>query len=424
MKNQGLVMLETAQNTIIKAAKEIKLDEYTTQKILKPNHVHEVSFTFARDNGEKEVLQGYRIQHDNTLGPYKGGLRFHQNVCREEVEALATLMTMKTAVAGVPFGGGKGGVIIDPKKLSQTELERLSKAFMRSIAHVIGEDVDVPAPDVNTNPQIMKWMLSAYEEIVGKSSPATLTGKPVENGGSKGRTEATGRGGVFVMRELLKKLSKDTKAMTIAVQGFGNVGYYFALLASELGHRVVAVSDSKGALSLHGKDASRTLDITLVNQCKLEKGQLAGCYCVGGVCDVSKKAQKTNEELLKQDVDILVPAALENVINKDNMKDIKAKIIIEMANGPVTEEAHDYLTKKGVLIVPDILANAGGVAVSYLEWVQGKQGYWWSEDEVNSKLEDIMVEAFNRVWDYAQQKKISLKQAAFQTALQRISKAV
>lgn len=424
MKHQGQVMLETAQNTILEAAKSLRLDDYTTQKILQPNAVHEVTFSYTKDNGSKQTLQGYRIQHDNGLGPYKGGIRFHQDVSRQEVEALATLMSMKTAVAGVPFGGGKGGVILDPKTVSASELERISKSYARAIAPYIGVNKDIPAPDVNTNPQIMKWMLEAYEEIVGESSPSTFTGKPIEKGGSLGRTEATGRGGVFVMRELLKKLAKDSQSLKIAVQGFGNVGYYFSLLASELGHAIISISDSQGAITLSKEDLKKQLDVKAVYECKGQKGSLAGCYCIGGVCDASDQAQISNQELLEQDVDILVPAALENVIHPGNMKNIKAKIIIEMANGPVTQEAHEYLTKNGVLIIPDILANAGGVVVSYLEWVQGKQGYWWSENEVNEKLETIMVSAFERVWSHAKKQEISMKQSAFQTALMRIATSV
>jgi Glutamate dehydrogenase/leucine dehydrogenase len=409
------------------------------------------------DDGQIKVFKGWRIQHNSALGPYKGGIRFHPETVREEVQALATLMSIKCAVAGLPYGGGKGGVAIDPKKLSSAELERLSREYVKKIAHFIGEDIDVPAPDVNTNPQIMAWMIDEYQKIKGYQSRATFTGKPVSMGGSLGRTEATGRGGVIVLKALMEKAryqnffssigaasqSRGPKSqknlisspsysdLTIAVQGFGNVGYYFAKIAAEQGFKVVAVSDSKGGIIKSKVKSQKSkinelegLDIPLVMECKKEKGTLSGCYCAGGVCDTKGGTTITNEELLELPVDILVPAALENVINEKNMKNIKAKVIVEMANGPVTEEAYEYLNKKGVVIVPDVLANSGGVTVSYLEWVQNKAGYYWSEEEVNSKLEVMMKKAFEAIWKKASEKKIPLKQAAFEVAIERIVEAM
>jgi glutamate dehydrogenase/leucine dehydrogenase len=460
MENQGKKMLESAQALIKKTAEKLGLKEEMIRRLIEPEMVYEFSFPVKMDNGQVRILKGWRIQHNSALGPYKGGIRFHPETVREEVQALATLMTIKCAVAGLPYGGGKGGVAIDPKKLSSAELERLSREYVKKIAHFIGEDVDVPAPDVNTNPQIMAWMIDEYQKIKGYQSKATFTGKPVSMGGSLGRTEATGRGGVIVLKALLSELVKDgsTKILsrlnssltllkqkvsknfvspsfnnqklksnneiTIAVQGFGNVGYYFAKIASEAGFKVVAVSDSKGAIIKPKGDKLEALDIPLVMECKKEKGTLAGCYCAGGVCDTKGGKTITNEELLELPVDILVPAALENVINDKNMKNIKAKIIIEMANGPVTEEAYEYLSKKGVIIVPDVLANSGGVTVSYLEWVQNKAGYYWSEEEVNSKLEVMMKKAFEAIWEKASKKKIPLKQAAFEVALEKIVSAM
>ncbi|MGB9707527.1 MAG: Glu/Leu/Phe/Val family dehydrogenase, partial [Microgenomates group bacterium] len=270
-------------------------------------------------------------------------------------------------------------------------------------------------PDVNTNPQIIAWMIDEYQKIKGYKSLAAFTGKPVAIGGSLGRNEATGRGGVFVLQALLTKLGKKAKSLTIAVQGFGNVGYYFAKLAQEAGFKIVAVSDSKGGVYVKdGLSVDKTLE------CKKEKGMLTGCYCRGSVCDVKYGRSITNEELLQLPVDILVPAALENVINKDNMEKIQAKIIIEMANGPITEEAYEYLTKKGVIIVPDVLANAGGVTVSYLEWVQNRTGFYWSEQEVNEKLKMMMERAFEAVWKKSVENKISLKQAAITIALEKV----
>jgi glutamate dehydrogenase/leucine dehydrogenase len=427
MENQGKKMLESAQALIKKTAKNLGFDEEIIKRLIEPEMIFEFSFPLKMDDGQIKVFKGWRTQHNSALGPYKGGIRFHPQTCREEVQALATLMTIKCAVAGLPYGGAKGGVLVDPKNLSSAELERLSREYVKKIAHFIGEDTDVPAPDVNTNPKIMAWMIDEYQKIKGYQSKATFTGKPVAMGGSLGRNEATGRGGVIVLKALLEKLGWENfspSTLTIAVQGFGNVGYYFAKIASEAGFKVVAVSDSKGGIIKPKGDNLEALDIPLVMECKKEKGTLAGCYCAGGVCDTKGGKTITNEELLELPVDILVPAALENVINEKNMKNIKAKIIIEMANGPVTEEAYEYLSKKGVVIVPDVLANSGGVTVSYLEWVQNKAGYYWSEEEVNSKLELMMKKAFEVIWEKASKKKIPLKQAAFEVALERIVSAM
>ena len=416
-------MLESAQALITKTAEKMRLDGEMIKRLIEPEFAHEFALTITMDNGKKKVFKGWRIQHNSALGPYKGGIRFHPDTVREEVQALATLMSIKCAVAGLPYGGGKGGVVVDPKKLSKTELERLSRAFSARIARVIGVDVDVPAPDVNTTPQIMAWMIDEYQKVVGYKSPGTFTGKPVSMGGSLGRTEATGRGGLFVLQNLLSKLRTTNYKLptkpTIAVQGFGNVGYYFAKLAEEEGFNIVAVSDSRGGVYV--KDG---LSVETTLKCKKEKGMVAGCYCRGSVCDVKYGRPVSNENLLELPVDVLVPAALENVINEKNMKKIKARIILEMANGPITEEAYEYLSKKGVVIIPDVLANSGGVTVSYLEWVQGRQGYWWSEEEVNKKLEVMIVKAFEAIWNKSVEKKMPLKQAAFEVAIERITSAM
>lgn len=421
--SQGKKMLESAQALIRKTAEKMKLDKELIKQIIEPEYAHEFALTVRMDNGKKRVFKGWRIQHNSALGPYKGGIRFHQETVREEVQALATLMSIKCAVAGLPYGGGKGGIAVDPKKLSKFELERLSRAYAEKITSIIGEDIDVPAPDVNTTPEIMGWMIDEYQKIKGFKSPATFTGKPVSKGGSLGRTEATGRGGLFVLKALLEKLGSKVKnrgsKLTVAVQGFGNVGYYFAKLSEEDGFKIVAVSDSKGGVIVpDGLSVEKTME------CKKEKGMVAGCYCKGSVCDIRYGRTISNNELLELPVDVLVPAALENVINEKNMKKIKANIIVEMANGPLTEEAYEYLSKKGVIIVPDVLANSGGVTVSYLEWVQGKAGYWWSEDEVNQKLKTMIVRAFEAIWDKSVKKKIPLKQAAFEVAIERITSAM
>lgn len=406
-------MLQTAQNTVIKTGKSMGLSQEVINRLVEPNAIHEFTLEVKMDNGKKRLFSAFRIQHNNNCGPYKGGVRFHQNVCRDEVQALATLMSIKCAVAGLPYGGSKGGIIFNPKEVSIGELERLSKAFARAISPIIGPEVDVPAPDVNTNGQIMKWMTDEYVKNSSFKSKfkksqlrATFTGKMIKEGGTLGRTEATGRGGVAVTESLLAKLKKNPSEMKVAVQGFGNVGYYYAKIAIEQGMHVVAVSDSKGGVA--STDMQTSLDVVKILNTKKEKGNLG------------EGKKLTNEELLELPVDILVPAALENVINKDNMSKIQAKIIIEMANGPISEEAYDYLTKKGVLIVPDVLANSGGVAVSYLEWYQNMKGQTWSEEKVNKKLHSMMHDAFEEIWQTYKKRKTSLKQAAFETAIGRI----
>ena len=503
--SQGQKMLESAQALIRKTAESMKLNEETIKRLIEPEFAHEFTFAVMMDPKNDEntsstqtkkkfkVFKGWRIQHNSALGPYKGGISFHPETTREEVQALATLMTIKCAVTGLPFGGAKGGVAVDPKTLSESELQRLSQEYVKKIAHLIGQDIDVPAPDVNTNSQIIAWMIDEYQKIIGYKSLATFTGKPISMGGSLGRTEATGAGGVIILKTLLEKLNpksqilnskkisnSDTQNLkqqkglessnlefrvsnlTLAVQGFGNVGYHFAKIADKAGFKVVAVSDSKGGIiklneqflinliskkfpnpndqkekvkelknwqiknlldqlgQLEIRNLLLPLDIPLVAECKRAKGTLAGCYCVGGVCDLKGGYVISNEELLELPVDILVPAALENVINEKNMKKIKAKIIVEMANGPITQEAYEYLTKKGIMIVPDVLANSGGVIVSYLEWVQNRAGYYWSEKEVNDKLKIMMEKAFEPIWDKSVSKKIPLKQAAFEVAIERI----
>jgi len=399
-------MLQTAQELIEKTGQKIDLSQEEIDFIIQPDRIIEVKVPVKMDTGVIKTFVGYRSQHNNVLGPYKGGIRFHQNVSREEVIALSTLMTLKCAANNLPLGGGKGGVIVNPKELSEGELERLSRTYAKAISPFIGEDVDVPAPDVNTDGRIMMWMLDEYEKTIGKKSPATFTGKPVEAGGSLGRTEATGRGGVIVMENLLKALNKDYK--TIALQGFGNVGYYFAKIAFEKGYKIVAISDSKGGI--YNENGLNPEEIMKV---KKETGSVIN-YPEGKVI--------SGEELLELPVDILVPAALENVITKDNASKIQAKIIIEMANGPITEEAYPILEEKGIISAPDILANGGGVIVSYFEWLQNKNNEKWSEEEVNQKLEQQLTTAFKEIYQISQKYQTNLKEAAFISALKKITK--
>ncbi len=374
-----------------------------------PQKIIEVNFTVKMDNGEIKIFRGFRVQFNNARGPYKGGIRFHPQVDLSEVKALSAWMAIKCAVAGIPFGGGKGGVVVNPKELSEGELERLSRAYIRAIYRDIGPEIDVPAPDVNTNPQIMSWMLEEYESLTGHKESATFTGKPVDKGGSEGRVEATGKGGVYILEKLAEKLNLKPQETTVAVQGFGNVGYNFAKLAVEVGFKVVAVSDSKGGV-LMGEGKWKIEEI-------LEHKEKTG-----SVVNFPRSKSITNDQLLITDCDILVPSALENVINAKNAKDIKAKAIVEMANGPVTPEADEILGKREIISVPDVLANSGGVTVSYFEWLQNRKGEHWGEEAVFAKLQEKITRAFEDVWDEAEQKKISLRRAAYTLAVSRITK--
>lgn len=361
------------QEKLFEISKIINLPQDLVVRLSEPDRVLIVFLPFKKDGGSIEIITGFRSQHNNILGPYKGGIRYHANVTLDEIKALSFWMSIKCAVVGIPMGGGKGGVIVDPKKLSENELERLTKLFAKAIAPVIGPYTDIPAPDVNTNGQIMKWIVKEYSKNlkskIYKLKPneikAVVTGKPIVNGGSQGRTEATGYGGSIVLLTALKNLNLYKKGMTVAIQGFGNVGYYIAYFLDQMGFKVIAVSDSKDGIYVEqGLNPEKTYD------CRKEKDYLSGCYCVKSVCDIKMGKIITNEELLELPVDILIPAALENVINEKNADKIKTKIILEMANGPLTLEADKILKTKNVAIIPDVLANSGGVATSYFEWYQ------------------------------------------------------
>lgn len=410
---------KNAQQQLKNVDKYLKLPPATLKKLLKPEHVWQATLKVGNKS-----YKAFRVEHNNALGAYKGGIRFHPNVSLSEVKALSMWMTWKCAVTGIPFGGGKGGVICDPHTMSETELEQLSRAYVRAFYKHIGPNLDVPAPDVNTNPKIMAWMLDEYQKLTKTIAPATFTGKPVNDGGSLGRTEATGRGGVIVLQTILKKLKQPST--TMAVQGFGNVGYFFDKIASEEKFNIVAVSDSKGGITTK---TNETIDIEKTLKCKEEKGSVAGCYCLGSVCDIKYKdkfREITNEELLELPVDILVPAALENVITKENAHKIKAKLILEMANGPITPEAEEILTKKGIIIIPDVLANSGGVTVSYFEWYQNMHNEKWTEAEVNKKLRSYMEKATEEVWkEYLimtkKDKSFSMRSAAYALAVKKVA---
>lgn len=405
-----------------KAGELLNIKKEAVEEFKKPQKVVEVNFPVQLDSGESKNFHGYRIQHNNVRGPYKGGIRFHPQVDRGEVEMLAFLMTLKTAVLDLPMGGGKGGVAVKPKDLSEGELEKLSRAYVRAIALDIGPEVDVPAPDVNTTPKIMGWMVDEYLKVSNHPKGlATFTGKPVEKGGSEGREEATGCGGFVVLKEALDKLGLK-KPLTVAVQGFGNVGSHIAELLDKDGFKVVSLSDSKGAI--HSKDNG--FNVTMAKKCKEEKGVLSECYCEGETCKAKNEIPEgdliTNEELLELPVDILIPAALEGVINKNNAEKIKAKVVLEMANGPTTLEANEILDKKGILVIPDILANAGGVTVSYFEWYQNLFGEKWSRQEVLNKLSEKMTFAFAKVWENKDKFNTDLRTAAYVVALERLLK--
>lgn len=384
----------------------LNLDENTLEYLSNPKKFIAVTIPIKMDDGTTRVFRGFRSQYNDDRGPFKGGIRFHQDVNESEVKALSMWMTWKCAIADIPYGGGKGGVIVDPKELSQAELERLSRGYIRAIYKDIGQDVDIPAPDVNTNGQIMAWIVDEFNTLVGRQELGVITGKPLEMGGSKGREAATGQGGVFVLRELAKRQKMDPKKTTVAVQGFGNVGYFFAKLAEELGFKVVAVSDSKG-----GVYNEKGLKVTSVMEHKKETGAVKGFK---GSKDIE------GNEILELDVDVLVPAALENAIHSENVDRIKAKYIIEMANGPVTPEAEEKLIEKNIMVVPDVLANSGGVTVSYFEWVQNRQGYYWEEDEVTEKLEQKIVNAFNLSYEEMEKLGVSFREATYALAVRRV----
>lgn len=408
---------ERTQRKLIEIAQKINLNQDLLTRLLEPDRIIEVNLPFKNQN-----IKGYRVQHNNIRGPYKGGLRYHPQVSMDEVKALAFWMTMKNAVIDVPFGGGKGGITIDPKTLTEKELVTLTRLFTNRLADVIGPQKDVPAPDVNTNPKIMSWIVSEYEKITGDKTRAVVTGKPIEFGGSLGRTEATGLGGTYALLAYLKKIKKSTKNLTVAVQGFGNVGKYVAQFLQENGFKVVALSDSKGGIYVK----NGIPDIEKVEQCKEKTGLLAGCYCVGSVCDIKNKSKLggseiSPEKLLTLPVDIIVPAALENVITKDNASKIKAKIILEMANGPTTEEADEIFKKKNITVIPDILANSGGVAVSYFEWHQNLHNEKWPKEKVFEKLKEKMDNAASEVIKISKAKNLSLRDSAYILALNRIA---
>lgn len=406
---------ENAVAVIRKAATELGLDENDYAFLLFPERELKVSLPVVMDNGKTEVFEGYRVQHSSVLGPCKGGIRYHADTNIDEVKALACWMALKCSVAGIPYGGGKGGIKVDPSRLSRRELEALTRKYAHAIAPIIGEKKDIPAPDVNTNGQIMAWFCDAYSETVGSFTPGVVTGKPIEIGGSLGRTEATGRGVMLTVRELLARYGKDVSGMRVAVQGNGNVGGTTVKLLGELGCKIVAVSDVSGALLCEGGlDHEEIFRYSTEHKllCNFDKG--AGTFIAGA---------GGNEALLTCETDILIPAALENQITGENAAKIQAKYIVEAANGPTTIEADEILEARGITVVPDILANSGGVIVSYFEWVQNLQRYSWTLEKVNSELEEKLVSAFANVFEISQKYGCSMRTAAYMAAIRRIVSA-
>lgn len=399
------------QNAIsqLKRATEIKNFDKKFLTILScPNREIRISIPVEMDNGSIRIFEGYRVQYNNARGPYKGGIRYHQDTDIEEVKALAFWMTLKCAIANIPMGGGKGGITVDPKKLSKNELEKLSRGWVKLMAPVIGPHVDIPAPDVNTTPEIMSWMVDEYKKITGDATNAVITGKPISFGGSEGRGPATGLGGFYVFDVIRKKLNLP-ESCNIVIQGFGNVGGNAAEILSAHGHKIIAISDSKGAI--YKEDGINTKEL---NEYKKINGQITG---------FPDSTSITNEDLLLLKCDVLIPAALENQITEINATEIKAELIIELANGPTTPEADDILLFREIPVVPDILANSGGVTVSTFEWEQNLKGEHWTEVEVFNKLKKIMEEETEIIWNKSRELKTDIRRAAFIVALERIEKA-
>ncbi len=398
---------EAMMSRFDRAAELLDLEPGIYKVLRHPEKQIIVSVPVQHDNGDVEVYTGYRVLYNTSRGPAKGGIRFDMQVTLEEVKALAAWMTWKCAVVNIPFGGAKGGVVCDPLKMSVSELERLTRRYTAGIIHTLGPDSDVPAPDVNTNERVMAWVMDTYSMHVRHTVTAVVTGKPVEMGGSLGRREATGRGCMLVTKEALRHLGMDVKGTTIAVQGFGNVGSVAAQLFEREGCRIVAIGDRSGAVyNKNGVPVDEA--IAYVKKHRSLEGYTNG-------------DRITNDDLLTLDVDVLVPAALENVIRSKNAHKIRAKIVCEGANGPTTAAADSILEEKGVFVVPDILANAGGVTVSYFEWVQDRGGYFWAEDVVNDRLREIMTRSFSDVLTLAKQHKVSMRTAAYMLAISRVA---
>ncbi len=412
-------LFDDASKRLEKALKYVSISEDASARLKHPKASLTVSIPVRMDDGSLRIFQGYRVRYDDTRGPGKGGVRYHPDVCLDEVQSLAFWMTFKCALLKLPFGGAKGGITVNPKELSKHELERLSRGYIEAIADFIGPDVDILAPDVYTNAMIMGWMMDQYSIIERKISPAVVTGKPITMGGSLGRETATATGAFYVMNTILSKFNQTPEKTTIAIQGFGNAGAYLADLLANAGYKVVAVSDSQGGIY-----AKQGLDIPSIRHYKQEYRGMKAVYCENSVCNIVEHNCITNEELLSLDVDVLIPAALENQITENNAHNIKAKYIFEVANGPITSGADEILESKGIYVIPDILVNAGGVTVSYFEWVQNRNGFYWELTEINQKLKQKMLEETEKVWAISQEYNVSMRTAAYIHGLNRLGEAL
>ncbi len=402
--------LDVAVQQLEQVAEHINLDPSIHRRLQKPARCYIVSVPIRLDNGEVEVFEGYRVHHNTSRGPAKGGIRYHPDVTLEETTALSMWMTWKCAVVNIPYGGAKGGVACNPKIMSRAELQRLTRRYTSELINVFGPQTDIPAPDVYTNPQIMSWIMDTYSVSVGYAEPGVVTGKPIAVGGSLGRNEATSRGCVFTIHSLLRRLNRQVEDQTVAVQGYGNVGYHAAQIIHDDGAKIIAVTDSRG-----GVFNPKGLDPRALARHKEQ---------TGSVTDYPDADNITNEELLELDCSILIPAAMENQITQKNADRIRADIVAEGANGPTTPDADQILFEKGKYHLPDILANAGGVTVSYFEWVQGLERYFWTEEEVNSKMKGIMDRAFEEVWELAQKEKVTMRMASYILAVKRVTEAM
>ncbi|TSC58276.1 MAG: glutamate dehydrogenase (NAD(P)+) [Candidatus Peregrinibacteria bacterium Greene0416_19] len=402
----------------------LKLSKPECELLNQPQRIHQKDISVTMDDGKRATFPAYRVQFNNARGPYKGGIRYHPLADEDEVKALAALMAIKTAVVGIPMGGAKGGIAFDPKKVSKKEIQAISRAYARAFSAYLGADIDIPAPDVNTNPGIMAWMRDEYEKVTGTYAPAMITGKPIGYGGSQGRDTATARGAFFLLEELVEGEALDPEHLRVVIQGFGNAGSNMAHFLHDAGFTVVAVSDSQGGIySPEGVDPVR------IEKYKKRTGSVTGEYCEGSVCDIGKMKMDgvrhvSNEELLELPCDILIPAALDTVITNKNAAKIKARYILELANGPTTPEADAILRKRRVKVIPDVLANAGGVTVSYFEWVQGRSGEQWTAERVDRELRRVMLTAYKDVRREVHRGKVTFRQAAFIVGVRRIVEAM
>ncbi len=408
-----------ASKRLERAMKYVSISEDALEYLKYPKASLNVSIPVRMDNGSLRIFQGYRVRYDDTRGPGKGGVRYHPNVSMDEVKSLAFWMTFKCAVLDLPFGGAKGGVTVNPKELSKLELERLTRGYIDAIADFIGPNIDIPAPDVYTNPTIMGWMMDQYNIISRSLNPGVVTGKPVTLGGSLGRDTATGSGAYYVIEAIMGKFDRLPHQTTVAVQGFGNAGSVVAELLAKAGYKVVAVSDSQGGIY-----AKKGLDIPSILHYKKSTSGIQAVYCKDTVCNIVEHEIITNEQLLALEVDILIPAALENQITEANVQDIKAKYIFEVANGPISSGADRILEDRGIYVVPDILVNAGGVTVSYFEWLQNRSGLYWELEEVEERLQKRMRKETEKIWQIADEFSISMRTAAYVHGLNRLGEAL